>query len=625
MIFGWSPHQKGGGWWEPSRYLLMAQIEKKVGPRREKIMRTPTPELLLGAPHLFQSSIGLFHFQNRYRVLTMTFAKSDIDTPAFNRGDRAARQAVAACIEAFFKVAFAGVPETNRFPSIVGTHTHTGRLEVNIAMAHGIRNAKGQVCSFNPDPPKQGSKRDFLNLNDSLNKHFGWKDPGCPSVRQKLKTADWIQKQAAESERNFVSPQAEDPFVNLWLVLKSLLDDFENRADLLEGIAPILTMSNLYISDQTNGSITIKNLSSESSEGMVLRGTLMNAATQASPTDFEKRKEYLVGSDDRLTKSWQKRAAWNSNRFSGGNWAETVPDFYAILNQPTLLLPECHPGNAPKPKPRLKQEPEPHMRSHTKDILTAHLAKLRENLISAFMYTGLFPQIMNSLAGVTTNLKTKMEQMNAKYPDPSRPADQPFSVEQGIDHRVDQPSQESDRKQRHRKDRRADAGIDSGIEQCHSLDGQAERDTGKVQRAGTGTANSDRRDQKPEEADLSNRNESLKYVFGNLRTRPAGRLNVWKAIKRAVRSCCQSSAVTTHLISSDDPKAIAICGTDWRIRVSSGNIIITHGDLPAADFQRIAKAIQVELKKTDHLPTDWRPVWKNVGNHNDGPENDLEV
>ena len=614
MIFGWSKHQTGTGWWEPSRYLLMALIEKKLGHRREKVMRNPLPELLLGEPQLFQASISLLPFERRYRVATMTFKRSDIDTTAFNRGDHVARQAVAACIEAFFEVAFAGIPEPSRLPRIVGTHTHTGQLEVNIAMARGIWNAKGKVRSFNPDPPSMGSKNDYRNLNDRLNQHFGWQDPGCPSLRQPLKTANWIQKQAAESQRNFVAPAVEHPFVNLWIILKSVVDDLVNRAELLDEMKPILNALKLHVSNENEKSITIIR-SENPSQKMVLRGRLVEGI-QPSPADFEKRAEYLARVDERLTRSWEKRAAWNAARYSRGTWAEDPPDFSAIFKQPNLLLPDCHPQYAPKPKASSKQEPKPHVRARAKDMLTAHLAKLRENLTGALIYAGLFPQIVKSLVGATRNLKTKLEDLNAKLTDAPRHSDDPHADQRGADRRVDRPSEERDRKQRHRQDGPADAGVDPGIELRCSLDGQAEQDTREDQQP----ASPGPRDQHPESADCPDRTESFTDVSVNLRARHTGRLKFWKAVNRAVRACCQSSAVTTHLICPDNPRSVAIRGAGWRLCVSPGGIKETHGTLPAADFQRIAAAIRIELEKTDHLPAEWRCKWTDLGHLNDSPE-----
>ena len=611
MILSWSPHQTAKVWWQPSQYLFFAMVDKQIGDRRENILRDPVPELLYGAPRLYQAAINQLPYKNRYRVAVMTFTKNDIDAAAFNRGDPAARQPIAACIEAFFEVVFAGVPEPSRLPVAVGTHTHAGgKLEVNIAMARGIWDASGKLYSFNPRPPTLGSKNDFRSLNDRLNQRFGWQDPGCPSLWQRLKTAHWIRKQAAESQRNFVSPAEENPFATLWIMLQDVADDLENREDLLNEMEPILDAFGLHVFQETEESISIGN-SDKPTQKMVLQGALVDGRKRAGPADFEKRMNYMAGAKERLARVWKNRASWNTKHFSAGSWAETPPDFDAIFDHPNLRLSRCHPDHAPEPKPgAVNANRDPHMRSRIEDLLTAHMARLRENLIADFIYAKLFPLIIEPLAETMRTLKITLEHLNDKLTQDPRHSDIPHADQRGVDNRADRPSEERDRKQRHGTDRRADAGLDSGVEHHQPLHGKSEWDAHGVRHAGSRAARSGQQDRFPVSPDHSDRQDSVSDLCGSVRARHTGRLTVWKAIDRAARTCFPQGTVTTHMICADDPEAVAMRGADWRLRVSPDGMVVTHGTLPGDVWRHIEAEISSNFRQIGPLPENWREGWE---------------
>ena len=113
-------------------------------------MRTPAPELLLGHPGVVQSAIAALPFKASYRVALLSFDPSDVDVALFNDGDKIARQSVSGAIDLFLELAFAGLPRACRPPVFAGTHTHTGRLEINIVMPRFVRAETGKLRSYNP-------------------------------------------------------------------------------------------------------------------------------------------------------------------------------------------------------------------------------------------------------------------------------------------------------------------------------------------------------------------------------------------------------------------------------------------------------------------------------------------
>ena len=200
MILGWSRYQARSAT-QPTDYLMSPSVEKMVGSRRAVLERDPSPELLLGDPERFQAVVRALRFKTVYRAATLTFGPDEIDVAAFNRGDPRLRATIASTVEIFDAIFHAGIPDRNRLPFFVGTHTHTKRLEVNFAMPRAIIDGAGQVRNFNPHPPVMGSRNDLDAAGDMVIRAFGFRDPRDPAMQVRLKGTDWVEKRCAEARR----------------------------------------------------------------------------------------------------------------------------------------------------------------------------------------------------------------------------------------------------------------------------------------------------------------------------------------------------------------------------------------------------------------------------------------
>jgi hypothetical protein len=153
MLNGWSHHQVSDNPIQPSKYMLDAAVEKDFSDGRGLEVRAPVPELLMGHQAVFQSALKVSKSGLRYRVATLSFAAEDVEVESFNSGDVETRKTISVAINLFLEMAFAGIPPDHRPPILIGTHTHTGWLEINIAVPRYVVSASGKVRSFNPHPP----------------------------------------------------------------------------------------------------------------------------------------------------------------------------------------------------------------------------------------------------------------------------------------------------------------------------------------------------------------------------------------------------------------------------------------------------------------------------------------
>ena len=143
MMLTWSPHSGDRPDTSPKiavDYMLNSAVRKTIAEQPLSLQRDPQPELLLGDKDIFPLGLNALPFKHRYNFATLSFHEQDISVSAFNAGDPDSRQKIAQTLKLFFEIAWAGVPVSARMQPLVGTHTHTGRLEVNIMMARGIRN-----------------------------------------------------------------------------------------------------------------------------------------------------------------------------------------------------------------------------------------------------------------------------------------------------------------------------------------------------------------------------------------------------------------------------------------------------------------------------------------------------
>ncbi|MCZ4354667.1 hypothetical protein O4H61_19335 [Roseovarius aestuarii] len=341
MRVGFSKHKQAADGHDPTVYPLSPMIEKSFGNRREVFVRNPEPELLLGSPTAVVAAIRELNLQNRYRAAVMTFAGSDLDPIAFNSGCTTARRAVAAAVELFLELGFAGVPRDNRLPYIVGTHTHVpGQLEINILVIHAIRNAKGHVRSFNIHPPTRGSEKDIEAFEDLLNLHFGWADPRCPSRAARIKLPDYLHKEVAEAERHGVTFDTSQP--KLFLAQSLLRLGNGPAADFEAGLSGVLEACGYMRLKQSATSLIVGPEAGRARDTVALRGRYVDGAGPATNEEIAERKAELRTAPERFHVAWHKRAAENRATFGDDTWDLKAPDIDSVVERPNLNLPACH-------------------------------------------------------------------------------------------------------------------------------------------------------------------------------------------------------------------------------------------------------------------------------------------
>ncbi|PWR03997.1 hypothetical protein DKT77_03625 [Meridianimarinicoccus roseus] len=183
-------------------YISREWVPKPSSGGAKLLRRDPAPEILRGDPALARAAIRMAPGKLQYRSLALSFAPEDIDVDAFNAGAPGPRIAVDHMLWLYREIAFAGVPEKYRPPLFVTTHTHTGRLEVNVIVPRWVTRPDGVRRAFNPDPPRPGSRKIWNTFEDLLNARFGWSNPRDPGRQRLMELPNWILKERAAAERS---------------------------------------------------------------------------------------------------------------------------------------------------------------------------------------------------------------------------------------------------------------------------------------------------------------------------------------------------------------------------------------------------------------------------------------
>lgn len=336
MLICWSDIQFSDDPMQPSSYLLDAAVSKEVGSTRQLEHRTPVPELLYGRPATFQGALASLRLKMKYRVTTLSFHEADIDVKAFNTGDARLRKQVAIAVEMFLETAFAGVPSEARPPCLVTTHSHLGRLEVNVAMPRFVRCPSGAVRSINPHPNQKGSQNLWDALRDVLNMAFGWRGPHQENTRQILRGPNWAEKKIAAAERHGVEFDARrDPKLVLLHHAKRLVDgpadgEVPPTQETLSGLGTRLGFrmslrgrNRLWVTDE-NGL-----------NGFTIR--------EISRDDTQEKHQTINEHIAHFDKLWTRRARNNAKELSWGDWCEPAPKWREWLKKPLHPLPMAHP------------------------------------------------------------------------------------------------------------------------------------------------------------------------------------------------------------------------------------------------------------------------------------------
>ncbi|MDO5527902.1 MAG: hypothetical protein Q4F71_00725 [Paracoccus sp. (in: a-proteobacteria)] len=263
MIVGWSPYsgagQVDGGATELLNYLIADVVRKALDGKVMLVSRRPGPETLLGHPEIVKLAISNSRFKHRYSAATLCFARSDVDVARFNAGDDEQRRRVGRILNLFVETAFVGIPTAARSPVFANTHTHTGRLEVNVVVPRFIRRPDERIMSFNPHPPRRGSRNFWDSFRDSVNYRYGMADPFDPDRVQLVKSSDYILKNRAEARRNRVQLEEEDPRFHIYHHAIDLWQHtgIEDRDALLEQLDPLLHEEHgIMLLSKTDDSVT---------------------------------------------------------------------------------------------------------------------------------------------------------------------------------------------------------------------------------------------------------------------------------------------------------------------------------------------------------------------------------
>lgn len=194
---------KGAAAQDAVGYMSAAMVPKPNNDRGTRLIeRVPAPEILIGDGTLMRAAIRAAPGILKYRSGVLSFAAADIDCAAFNAGSKDARGAADLALRLWVEVGFAGIPESCRPPLFVTTHTHTGRLELNVLAPRWVMRPDGTVRSYNPDPPGTAGRNAIHAVEDILNQRFGWADPRAPDRAQLVKVPDWRLKQRATAQRD---------------------------------------------------------------------------------------------------------------------------------------------------------------------------------------------------------------------------------------------------------------------------------------------------------------------------------------------------------------------------------------------------------------------------------------
>jgi hypothetical protein len=178
MIIGFSNYGAGGS--GPALDYLTGYL---VGGQA----RDPKPEVVRGDPALVAQIIDSLPFERRYSSGVLSFAPEDRVTPEIQED----------IINRFEKTVFAGIPPDRR--SIVWIkHGDKGRHELHFVVP---RVDLGTGKSLNIAPPTPASRQLLDTLRESINRRYGFRDPGDPGCAQSVSLPNHIAKLAAQARR----------------------------------------------------------------------------------------------------------------------------------------------------------------------------------------------------------------------------------------------------------------------------------------------------------------------------------------------------------------------------------------------------------------------------------------
>lgn len=292
MKLGWSPHSKG-----PSSpvidYLISVIIAKRFGSRADPLVRAPAPETLRGDPVIVGAFIDALETQHTYSCATLWFATDDIVLAAWHTNDQTLRDKVNFALDLWEDVAFPGVHPNCRPPVVANTHTHTGRLEVNILAPRAVVRRTGYTFfprAHNLRPPMGAQRNIWRYYQDTLNHTFGWADPQDLWRAARITGPGWIMKRAAELERSCRDIELSYTYrtgeVQRWIAKEPApvqimfaasqieREPFPDRSRLFKRLKPVLSDLNWHIDAVTEDQIILRHSKDEHTRPFILSGTL---------------------------------------------------------------------------------------------------------------------------------------------------------------------------------------------------------------------------------------------------------------------------------------------------------------------------------------------------------------
>jgi hypothetical protein len=365
MIVGLSPHSGiKGSFRALTDYFDSSHVDKPhpMGGRSVEI-RNPAPEVLAGDAPLFRSFLQALPFRHRYVAATLSFDRADIDVEAFNAGDATSRWAVDRTLGLWFELGFAGIPLTARPPCYVTTHTHTGRLEVNVAMPRGVLRPDGCVRSLNPAPPGPRNQAGRDAFRALVNQVFDWADPSEPARARAIVRPDYQQKQqAAWTRMGYAVPaSAIDRIINM-LLADHAAQRVQGRANLLQRLEQLAHQEGLVLFTIGDGFVTLGPPDAPKSRQTRLRGRLFaqkgpdpEPGQRLDPDHPARALQTYLDQRRAFHQSRLGRQVWTENSFCVQNWIATAQK--APLTPDLRWCAPHHPNTAGlSPIQRLRQQ-----------------------------------------------------------------------------------------------------------------------------------------------------------------------------------------------------------------------------------------------------------------------------
>lgn len=372
MLITWSRHGRGGatqsGPDKLVRYFAAPAWRKAIGTRHVLVPRSPAPEVLIGDARRFRTVAQSVPFKRQYASAILSFAPGDIDVAAFNAGDTASRQAAGIALHLVLESVLPGLPLTLRPAVYATTHTHTGRLEINLAISCGVFDAQGTLRSFNPAPPLKGHRNGLEACRDTLNARFGWADPQDPRRQRLIARPHWEAKATREAQRARMTlpPTSREDLIQE-LVGYLIEHDPQSRTEVLHAIAMASSHTGYIVSRTTAKSVTLTSPEAPDRE-ITLNGPLFAAdftgprGAVALAQACDRRAADLADAPARLCHAIARHAAYNATRYGHPPDPATVSRLDRLLDPDCdlpRLIPACHPAYLPpsrtRPAPRTER------------------------------------------------------------------------------------------------------------------------------------------------------------------------------------------------------------------------------------------------------------------------------